>query len=104
MPGTEATPGFSRVAVVTGGAGGLGAAMVKRFVDDGLDVVVADLDATGRVPAGDRVTAVDVDVSRPESAEAMAHAVLDRHGRLDVLVNNAGIAGQIGRASCRERV
>jgi 3-oxoacyl-[acyl-carrier protein] reductase len=82
-----------RVAIVTGGAGGLGTAMARRFVEDGLDVVVADLDATARVPPGDHVMAIDLDVTRPESAEDMVRAVLDRHGRLDVLVNNAGIAG-----------
>jgi 3-oxoacyl-[acyl-carrier protein] reductase len=67
--------------------------MVQRFAADGLQVVAADLDAVSRVQTSDRVTAVDVDVTDPTSAEAMAQAVLDLHGRLDVLVNNAGIAG-----------
>jgi 2-dehydro-3-deoxy-L-rhamnonate dehydrogenase (NAD+) len=82
-----------RVAIVTGGAGGLGSAMVDRFAADGLHVVAADLEATSTVTPTERISAVDVDVTRPESAEAMAQVVLDRHGRLDVLVNNAGIAG-----------
>jgi NAD(P)-dependent dehydrogenase (short-subunit alcohol dehydrogenase family) len=67
--------------------------MAQRFAADGLDVVVADLRATEQVQGTDRIMAVDVDVTRPESAEAMVRSVLDRHGRLDVLVNNAGIAG-----------
>lgn len=82
-----------RVAIVTGGAGGLGSAMVERFAQDGLHVVVADLHATEQVAPVDRVMAVDLDVTSPESAEAMVRATLERHGRLDVLVNNAGIAG-----------
>jgi 3-oxoacyl-[acyl-carrier protein] reductase len=85
--------GQRRVAIVTGGAGGLGTAMVRRFADDGLDVVAADLHAIERVTTSDHVTALDVDVTSPESAEAMVRAVLDRHGHVDVLVNNAGIAG-----------
>jgi 3-oxoacyl-[acyl-carrier protein] reductase len=67
--------------------------MVARFAADGLNVVVADIDATGRVETTGHVMALDLDVTSPESAEAMVSAVLDRHGRLDVLVNNAGIAG-----------
>jgi 2-dehydro-3-deoxy-L-rhamnonate dehydrogenase (NAD+) len=82
-----------RIAIVTGGAGGLGSAMVERFVADGLLVAVADIDATDRVPATDQVMPVDLDVTSADSAEAMVSAVLDRHGRLDVLVNNAGIGG-----------
>jgi 2-dehydro-3-deoxy-L-rhamnonate dehydrogenase (NAD+) len=82
-----------RVAVVTGGAGGLGTAMVRRLHDEGLDVVVADLDAVARAEATERGMAVDVDVTNPDSVEAMAAAVLQRHDRIDVLVNNAGIAG-----------
>jgi 3-oxoacyl-[acyl-carrier protein] reductase len=67
--------------------------MVRRLHDEGLDVVVADLDAVARAEATERVMAVDVDVTNPGSVEAMAAAVLQRHDRIDVLVNNAGIAG-----------
>ena len=80
-----------RVAVVTGGAGGLGQSIVSRLVADGLRVAVADLDP-GPVEAGDTM-AVAVDVADADSAQAMVDAVVARWGRLDVLVNNAGIAG-----------
>jgi len=71
-----------RVAIVTGAAGGLGQAMVQRLTADGLRVVEADL-RDGE----------PVDVADPGSVQALADRVLGRHGRIDVLVNNAGIAG-----------
>jgi 3alpha(or 20beta)-hydroxysteroid dehydrogenase len=71
-----------KVAVVTGGAGGIGAAIVDAFVAEGASVVVADLDA----PAG-----VAMDVADPSGWATLVAAALDRHGRIDVLVNNAGI-------------
>ncbi len=89
----------SPVAIVTGGAGGLGAAIAARLRDDGFRVAVADIavaaDGAAAAPsAGDgSVMAVRVDVTDPESAVAMCAAVRDRWGRVDVLVNNAGIAG-----------
>jgi len=77
-----------RVAVVTGGSGGLGGAVAARLRADGFRVASADID----VPDGD-ASAVPVDVTDPDSAAAMCAWVLDRWGRIDVLVNNAGIAG-----------
>jgi len=72
-----------RVAIVTGGAGGLGRAMGERLAADGLEVVPADLHGEGE----------RVDVADPASVQALVDRVLERHGRIDVLVNNAGIAG-----------
>jgi 3-oxoacyl-[acyl-carrier protein] reductase len=78
------------VAIVTGGARGLGLAYVGGLKDAGFDVVVADLSASD---AGD--LSVQVDVADRESTEAMAAAVLERFGRIDVLINNAGYFTQI---------
>jgi len=84
------TPAGERVAIVTGGAGGLGRAITARLLADGFRVAIADIDlATG---TGETL-AVPVDVTDPVSAAAMRDAVLGRWGRVDVLVNNAGIAG-----------
>jgi 3-oxoacyl-[acyl-carrier protein] reductase len=91
---------MTRVAIVTGAAGGLGFAIAQRLVADGLVVVVADLDAdaaaeaAGRLdPEGSLAVPVPVDVADPASAQALVDTTIGRFGRLDVLVNNAGIAG-----------
>jgi 3-oxoacyl-[acyl-carrier protein] reductase len=78
------------VVIVTGGARGLGAAYVRGLRDAGYSVVVADVNETD-----DADLYVRVDVSEPDSCDAMARAVLDRFGRVDVLVNNAGYFTQI---------
>jgi 3-oxoacyl-[acyl-carrier protein] reductase len=78
------------VAIVTGGARGLGLAYVEGVKGAGFDVAVADL---SKSDAGDLY--VHVDVSDPASTEAMVEAVLERFGRIDVLINNAGYFTQI---------
>jgi 2-dehydro-3-deoxy-L-rhamnonate dehydrogenase (NAD+) len=91
-----------RVAIVTGAAHGIGRAIAARLIQDGLAVWVADLDEQGSVEtahalataAGTNVLAIRVDVSDPESTREMARRVIKRSGRIDVLVNNAGIAGK----------
>jgi NAD(P)-dependent dehydrogenase (short-subunit alcohol dehydrogenase family) len=85
-----------RVVIVTGGAGGLGAAMVARFLAEGASVAIADVDGAAAEAAAhglERALPIQVDVSLAASSERMAGAVLERFGRIDVLVNNAGIAG-----------
>ena len=89
-----------KVAVVTGAAGGIGEGIVRRFVDEGARCVVVDLqDERGTALAdelGDAATYVHADVaSEPEVAGAVAAAV-ERFGRLDIMVNNAGILGVVG--------
>jgi 3-oxoacyl-[acyl-carrier protein] reductase len=88
------------VAVVTGAARGIGRAVAERLGRE-CAVVVADLDAAGAEQAaaelrsaGQQAVAMQVDVSRRQSVEALVAGVVERFGRLDVLVNNAGIAGR----------
>jgi 3-oxoacyl-[acyl-carrier protein] reductase len=72
-----------RTAVVTGGMQGIGAAIVKRLESSGAKVAVWDLDHADKV-----------DVSSPASVEKAAEKTLKQLGKIDVLVNNAGVAGQ----------
>jgi len=76
-----------RVAVVTGGASGLGAALVDRFTGEGARVVSADIDH----PAGDSPDARAVDVTREADVAELFDDVVSRHGRLDVLVCSAAV-------------
>lgn len=77
------------VAVVTGGANGIGAAIAGRLRDCGATVVVWDLPAA----VADRDDACAVDVTDRATVDAAARTTLQRHGRIDVLVNSAGWAG-----------
>jgi 3-oxoacyl-[acyl-carrier protein] reductase len=87
-----------RVAVVTGGARGIGSAVSARLAQDGLDVAVLDLDETGCSDtvaaveaAGQRALAVGVDVSDTSSVDAAVARVVETLGAPSVLINNAGI-------------
>jgi NAD(P)-dependent dehydrogenase (short-subunit alcohol dehydrogenase family) len=80
-----------RVAIVTGGAQGIGRKLAEGLAAEGARVVVADVreaEPAGRELGG---IGVAVDVSSPEDTERMAQAALHEYGRIDVLVNNAGI-------------
>jgi NAD(P)-dependent dehydrogenase (short-subunit alcohol dehydrogenase family) len=86
-----------KVAVVTGGASGIGLALVRAFLGEGMRVVVADVDepalgAVAREFAGDnRVLAQKTDVTSPESVASLADAVYGAFGACHVLCNNAGV-------------
>ena len=89
------------VAVITGGARGIGFATAEVLGRDGYTLVLADLDAdagadaVGRLEsAGFTAAAVRTDVSNVESVSGMVEETLGRFGRIDALVNNAGIAGR----------
>jgi len=91
----------NRVAIVTGGAQGIGAAIALRLAGAGANIAVVDLNAAeaektaARVrETGRKALAVECDVSKASDVAAMRDKVLAELGRIDILVNNAGITGK----------
>jgi 3-oxoacyl-[acyl-carrier protein] reductase len=84
-----------KIAVVTGGASGFGEGIARRFAAEGAQVVIADLngDAANQLARqlGEQASALTADVSDEKSVAALAAHVLKGFGRIDVLVNNAGV-------------
>ena len=83
-----------RVAVVTGGASGIGLATARRFAAEGAHVVVGDVDPSSGKAAAEEVGGlfVQVDVTSPEQVTALFDAAVDAYGGLDIAFNNAGIS------------
>src|SRR5271157_2461258 len=82
-----------KTAIVTGASQGIGAGIVKRFVERGFNVVASSRKVTRstEVSASDRVALVDGDVGEPATAAKIVETALSRFKSIDVLVNNAGI-------------
>jgi 3-oxoacyl-[acyl-carrier protein] reductase len=87
-----------KVGIITGGAKGIGAVTCKTFAKEGAKVVIGDVDMASAealrdalVADGNEAFAVRLDVTDKTSVKAMVEAVLGKYGRIDVLVNNAGI-------------
>jgi NAD(P)-dependent dehydrogenase (short-subunit alcohol dehydrogenase family) len=83
-----------RVAVVTGGASGIGLATARRFAAEGAHVVVGDVDPSSGKAAADAVGGlfVQVDVTSPEQVTVLFDAAVSTYGGLDIAFNNAGIS------------
>jgi NAD(P)-dependent dehydrogenase (short-subunit alcohol dehydrogenase family) len=98
---SENGPLSGRVALITGGAGGIGAAIAQRFARSGAWIAVADIRvdvaqkaAHGLTKAGHRAVGLGGDVSRSADADELVRHTVESFGRIDILVNNAGIMGR----------
>jgi 3-oxoacyl-[acyl-carrier protein] reductase len=93
-----------KVALVTGGSRGIGAAIAKALADDGADVAISYSASPDKakdvvndlLAKGVRAHAFQADQGNPSEVEALVKSVIERFGRLDILVNNAGISGRNG--------
>ncbi|APE45026.1 3-oxoacyl-ACP reductase [Sulfitobacter alexandrii] len=84
-----------KTAIITGGASGFGAGIVRRFIQEGARVMIADINAAAardfRTEMGDHAVAHTVDVGDGASVNEMARTAVDTFGHVDILVNNAGV-------------
>ncbi len=94
----------SKVAVITGAAGGIGRAAAKLFAEEGAKLVLVDLDAAAlaevvRSVGEERASYIVADVTNPDQTQAYVNAAVDRWGGIDVLLANAGIEGSVAPIS-----
>ena len=86
-----------KVCLITGAGSGIGHASARLFAIEGASVVVADIDLAAAQTTVDEIGqhafAEEVDVAEQSQTESLAKRIIDRHGRIDVLFNNAGISG-----------
>lgn len=93
-----------KVAVITGGASGIGRALAERCLDEGMAVVIGDYEAGPLAEAAARLGVLGVltDVRRIESVQGLADAAVGRHGAVHLLANNAGVSVMAGFRTLRE--
>ena len=90
----------NKVAVITGGAGGIGSEVARRFVDEGALVLLVDLEeeslarVCSELPTN-RVSYLAADITKWSDNQAMAALALERYGGLDIFLANAGVEGAI---------
>jgi NAD(P)-dependent dehydrogenase (short-subunit alcohol dehydrogenase family) len=109
MAGSDGRPLAGRRALVTGASRGIGAAIVRRFAEQGADVMLAAR-STPAIEAladevrehGVRASAVEADMTDRRSLEALMDRAGEEFGRLDILVNNAGVLPEAKRAEAME--
>ncbi|WP_286925997.1 MULTISPECIES: SDR family NAD(P)-dependent oxidoreductase [Lysinibacillus] len=88
----------NKIAIITGGASGMGAAMAKLFAEEGATVIAADINEENlaKISELEHVEGMKLDVSSDENWAEVTKAVIDKYGRIDILINNAGISSEKG--------
>lgn len=96
----------NKVALITGGAAGIGRSCALQFAQEGANIVIADIDQDGMEETVDLIKKENVDalytitdVSKPEDCQAMVEKAVQKFGRLDYAINNAGIGGEASRTA-----
>lgn len=86
----------NKIAIITGGASGMGAAMAKLFASQGATVIAADIneDNLAKIAEVENVEGMKLDVSSDENWADLTKAVIEKYGRIDILINNAGISSE----------
>jgi NAD(P)-dependent dehydrogenase (short-subunit alcohol dehydrogenase family) len=87
-----------RIALITGGGGGIGRAVAHALAQAGADVAVSDIDEDAARTVAEEIgrgEAHRLDVADEAAVEAVVERVMDRHGRIDILVNNAGLGARV---------
>ncbi len=85
-----------RVALVTGGASGIGFAVASQLAELGAKIAIADINIEGANNAADKLSPIsvfttEVDVQEPASVKIMIDAVVEHYGKLDILIHSAGV-------------